>query len=343
MSVRSVDAVDSLGCRAWLERTAATARAQAEAPGWGAFEDRPSAIYLVASGALGLAADAAVTVLSTWTDVPVVRVSTHDAVRFAPRALVVGVSFAGDTPEVLDHLERAASRTDLRLAAVAARGPLLELVRTVSGRVVELNGDAPGPRWAVVECLVALLGLAPLDDVETSRGDLDAALLAFDAVLADESIGAEVSLLARRIDRTMVLAIGAGAIGAVLATRLAHQVEENAKTLAVAWHLPDLAYSGVSGFGQVGDLTRQVLSAVVLHSPLDAAADVARRALLEEIVDEQVAYRADCVLPGDAPLADLLHGVAVADLLSLALARHVGIDPGPVPAIAEMKAAASYS
>jgi hypothetical protein len=139
----------------------------------------------------------------------------------------------------------------------------------------------------------------------------------------------------------MVLALGSGDFGAVAAHRLASQIEENAKTFAVALSYPEIGYSTVAGFGQCGDVTRQVFTAVELCEHSESAADARRRAVVADVLDEQVATRLTLIGDGETPLEQFFDLVARIDQLSLALAHHVGIDPGPVPAIVEVKKAAA--
>ena len=340
----SVDAVDALGCRAYLEVTGQRLAHQRSTLRPLHLGEAPRAIYLVASGALGLAFDAVQAWLHPFTDVPVLRVATHDLVRFAPGGVVIAASFAGDTPEVLSHVARAIDGSAI-VAALQARGPLGDLVGGAGGVVVPLDAAAPGPRWAFLETVISTLLL--VSEVLTDDGraalqrELDLGVAAHEAALSDAALNRELSAIVRQIDRTMVLAIGAGAMGGVVARRLACQIEENAKTLAFPLRLPDLAYSTIAGFGQGGDITRQVFTVLSFHRPSDDRVDVRRRALLDDVLDEQVASRHDVVLSDGGALVELLHGAAIADLVSLGLAAQVGIDPGPVPAIVEMKAAAS--
>jgi glucose/mannose-6-phosphate isomerase len=341
VTVASVDAVDSLGCRIYLGATGQRLASQRSTVQPLHVTEVPRAIYLVASGALGLAFDAVQAWMNLHTSVPIIRVATHDAVAFVPDAVLVAASFAGDTPEVLSHATRAID-AGIPVAALQVRGPLGDLVTGAGGTVVVLDGAAPGPRWAFLEAVIsALLLLSGVLSDEARAAlerELDRGVEEFRAVFFSPALEDELGAIVRQIDRTMVLSIGAGTMGGVVARRLACQIEENAKTLAFPLRLPDLAYSTIAGFGQGGDITRQVFTVLSFHRPSDDPCDERRRALLDDVLDEQVSSRHDLELPVGGPLVELLHGVAISDLISLGLAAHVGIDPGPVPAIVEMKA-----
>ena len=71
--------------------------------------------------------------------------------------------------------------------------------------------------------------------------------------------------LARKIDRTIPLIYGGGALGAVAAMRWKCDVNENAKAPAFWAAHPELDHNEICGFGQHGDVTRQVFTLVELR------------------------------------------------------------------------------
>ena len=338
------EAVDSLGCKNYLKGLETLLDEALHSAPTLELGSRPSAIYLVGTGALGVGLDAVAAVLSPLLPVPIVRVASHGVVRFSPNSLVVGASFAGDTPETTEHLLRAFD-ANATVLLVAASGPLVELVTSRGGSLSSLDRTAPGPRWAMLQSVVVTLSaLAPLlsstEALELVR-NLQFALSGFANRMQREDAWQDAALIARRIDRTMVLAFGSGELASVAAHRLASQIEENAKTFATSFSYPELGYSTIAGFGQCGDLTRQVFTAVELCDRSEVAADARRRAVVADILDEQVATRITLIGEGETPIAQFFDLVAQGDQISLCLATHVGIDPGPVPTIVEVKQAAA--
>jgi glucose/mannose-6-phosphate isomerase len=144
--------------------------------------------------------------------------------------------------------------------------------------------------------------------------------------------------LARTIGRTWPLVYGAGPLGAVAALRWKNQVNENAKAPAFHHTLPEVCHNELCGWGQHGDVTRQVLTLVELRHGYEAT-DVPRR--FELMDDQMLEVVADiCVVEaeGDGPLAQLMDLVLIGDVTSLHLAADAGVDPGPIPALDAMKA-----
>jgi glucose/mannose-6-phosphate isomerase len=154
-----------------------------------------------------------------------------------------------------------------------------------------------------------------------------------DAVTA----GGGAAAIARTIDRTVPLVIGAGPLGAVAAWRWKTQVNENAKAPAFAAAVPELCHNEVAGWGQHGDMTRQVFTLVELRHDEEHPQELVRfeqvREMLAEVVHDVVEVRA----LGDGSLAQLFDLVLMGDVVSLHLAAQEGIDPGPVPATAGMR------
>ena len=105
---------------------------------------------------------------------------------------------------------------------------------------------------------------------------------------------------------------GGGPIGAVAAVRWKCQVNENAKAPAFANRLPELCHNEVAGWGQHGDVTRQVLTLVQLRHDFEHPQVGRRFELVDDLVDEVVGAIHDVQAEGDGPLAQLfdlvLHG-----------------------------------
>ncbi len=143
--------------------------------------------------------------------------------------------------------------------------------------------------------------------------------------------------LARRIGRTIPLVYGAGGLGAVAAMRWKCSINENAKAPAFWNQYPELDHNEICGWGQHGDVTRQVLTLVELRHGLEhpqlARRSVATRALVEEAVAQVIEVEAE----GEGRLAQLLDLIYLGDWASCYLALDNDVDPGPIDAIAQLK------
>jgi glucose/mannose-6-phosphate isomerase len=151
------------------------------------------------------------------------------------------------------------------------------------------------------------------------------------------SPGGPADEVARRIGRTFPLMHGSPGPAAVAAGRWKTQVNENVKVPAFASVQPELCHNEVAGWGQAGDITRQVLTLVTLRHEGEHA-EVSRRIelvahIMEEVVADVIEVRTDAT----DDLARFFDLAFFGDLVSLYMAGREGVDPGPVPVLAEIK------
>lgn len=298
-------------------------------------------ILVVGVGASGFVGDILSAVGDLFLPIPVVVARGDDAPSFVGRdTLAVVVSFSGETEETLQAAEEAQA-AGAQMLVVTGGGTLARQARTWGASVAPVPTGLPVSRAAVgamaVPVLVALerMGLFP-----GAHGWVAAAADQLrrraDELGSDRSPAAA---LARRLGRTLPIAYGAGAVGAAAATRWKAQVNANAKTPAFANALPEVGHNEVAGWGQHGDLTRQVFQLVLLRHDEEHPRQAQRFTALEAMLEEVVAAVHTVEAAGEGALAQLLDLVLYGDMVSLELAAQEGIDPGPVPALDDLRRA----
>lgn len=296
-------------------------------------------VVVLGMGGSGVAGDVLTAIAAPELRVPVVAVKGYECPAFVgPRTLCFAVSFSGGTEEVLEAAGSAAA-AGARMVALSSGGRLAELAGEWGAPWVPLPGDIPMPRAGIGA--VAIPPLVVLETMGMLRGVTDRVGAAVrqlrrrrDQLIADANPALD---LARRIGRTIPLVYGTGALGAVAATRWKNQVNENAKAPAFAHSHPELCHNEVCGWGQHGDVTRQVLTLVQLRHDHEHPQVARRVGLVEEVVDEVVASVQEVRAEGEGPLAQLLDLVLFGDFTSLHLAYEVDVDPGPIPVLDEIK------
>jgi glucose/mannose-6-phosphate isomerase len=327
--------IDSLGVRdavlATPEAVAAAAADVVDVPPFAGVHG----MVLVASGADALVAQAAQALVSPWSPVPVFVHTGHGLPDFVSDEWRCVFISSGATREAKSALHTAAEREAV-LTAIGA-GEIVDGVAEHGGAVVASADDVPAPRFGFAPMLVRTLRLLDgLSALATPLGGpglpetVDAAVAQLRARrdrLADPD--GEAARLARRIGRTMVLVYGAGPLGAVAVRRWKQQVNDNAKVPAFDAALPEALAHDLSGWGQHGDMTRQVFSLVELRHDHEHHDDVERFPAVEAMLDEVVHDRHVVRAEGEGPLAQLLDLVLVGDLVSWHLAQENEIDPGP--------------
>ncbi|HLM65695.1 MAG TPA: bifunctional phosphoglucose/phosphomannose isomerase [Acidimicrobiales bacterium] len=335
-----VDSLDMLGLtKAFPEQVETAAGVAAGIDGLPAHEDVDS-VLIMGMGGSGIAGDLVAAVSAPFSSVPIVVAKGYAPPNFvSPGTLVFAVSFSGDTEETLEAAQ-AAQAAGAHVVAVSSGGQLAELAQEWGTPHVPLPADIPMPRAGLGAMAIPMVGL--LEKVGHFPGAsawIDAAVAQLkirrEAVLAGDS----TAEIAKVIDRTVPLVIGAGPLGAVAAQRWKAQVNENAKAPAFWATLPELCHNEIAGWGQHGDMTRQVFTLVELRHDEEHPQEVRRFDLVRELFAEVVHDVVEVRAVGEGALAQALDLTLLGDFVSLELAAQEGIDPGPIPVLVDLKKA----
>jgi glucose/mannose-6-phosphate isomerase len=320
------------------EQVAAAARTAEDLPRLETSE-RVAQVVVLGMGGSGISGDVFEAVAGPTLRVPVSVVKSYCVPAFVgPSSLVFAVSFSGNTEETVEAARTALSR-GASVVAVTSGGELAKLADEWGAPVLSVPGSIPQPRAAVGAMTVPLLAL--VEDV----GLLPGARRWIEQTVTqlqrrrDQLIGSgsPAAALARRLGRTIPLIYGGTGVGAVAAFRWKADVNENAKAPAFSASHPELCHNEIAGWGQHGDVTRQLFTLVNLRHD-DEHRGIARRfGLIEDIVREVVAGIEEVRAEGDGRLAQLFDLIIFGDFVSLHLADQEGLDPGPVPVLSEIK------
>ena len=283
---------------------------------------------------------------SSSCPVPVVVAKGYDAPSFVdPTTLVVALSFSGNTEETLQAADEAQTSGARIVAVSRPDGQLAERALEWGAPHIPIPDGIPQPRAGLgalaIPPLVVLerLGLfAGADGVGPSRGR------------PAQAAARPARPPTRTRPPSWPAASGAACrsstarrrTGAVAATRWKTQVNENAKVPAFANAMPELCHNEICGWGQHGDLTRQVFQLVLLRHDDEHPQDTRRFELVAGVMDEVVGAIHTVQAEGDGALAQLLDLALFGDFVSLHLAAQEGLDPGPVPILDEIKAALAH-
>jgi glucose/mannose-6-phosphate isomerase len=257
-------------------------------------------------------------------------------------SLVFAISFSGNTEETIEAATEAAVQ-GARVVAVTGGGELEKLAVGWGAPVISVPDGIPKPRAGLgamaIPPLVVLeeVGLFPGASqwIDFAVGQLQRRR---DRLVRDDN---EAAAIARRIGRTIPIIFGGNSLGAAAAMRWKNQVNENAKCPAFWATQPELSHNEVQGWGQHGDITRQTMSLVNLRHDHEHPQVSRRFDLVTEWLREVVAGVEDVWAEGEGELAQLLDLVLIGDFVSLYMAAHEGIDPGPIPVLDDIKAALS--
>ena len=298
-------------------------------------------VVVLGMGGSGIAGDVLMAAAGPYLPLPVLVFRSYHVPAFVDEGtLVFAISFSGDTEETIEAVTAAALQ-GARVVAVTRGGELAHLAESWGAPVIPVPVDIPQPRAGLGA--LAIPPLVVLEDIGLFPGAtywIDAAVDQLrarrDELTRPENLAQQ---LARRIGRTMPIIHGGGGLGAVAAQRWKTDVNENAKCPAF-WNMqPELCHNEVSGWGQHGDITRQMFTLVNLRHDFEHPQVMHRFKLTADLLDEVVSSVEEVRAEGEGELAQLLDLILVGTVTSLHMAFQEGIDPGPIPAQEQIKSA----
>jgi glucose/mannose-6-phosphate isomerase len=265
-------------------------------------------VCMVGMGGSGIVGHLLAALLEDQLDVPLLVHQGYGLPRFVgPSTQVIAVSHSGNTEETLDAVAHAEAR-GAPVAVVTSGGKLGNRAEDQGWPRAVIPSNAP-PRHSLGWLLVPLLGVFGLAD------QLDDALAQND----------------------LAVAWGTQGVGAVVARRLAAQLNENAKFPAYAAALPEADHNAIAGHWLPQLTPRSAL--LLVRDPGAEHAQVARRVTPSlEVVGAHFAWCAQVVSTDGPPLARMAELIMHVDLISVYTALARGVDPTPIEAIDTLKA-----
>jgi glucose/mannose-6-phosphate isomerase len=301
-------------------------------------------VLFMGMGGSGIVGDVVQSMGSGSLPVPVSVLKYYRTPAFVgPRTLAFAISYSGGTEETVE-MARGALDAGARLMTVTCGGALGELGRERGALNLPCTPGIAMPRTALGAMLAPVLsvffrmGLMPEAHAILVKAQEQLARRREQCKPEVEGTQNPARELARKIGRTIPLMHGAGGLGAVAAMRWKQSVNENAKAPAFWNFYPELDHNEICAWGQHGDMTRQVLTLVSLRHGMEHARLEQRVSITNEMIREAFVQVLDVRADGEGRLAQLLDLIYLGDWMSVYLALENDVDPGPIDAIAQLKA-----
>jgi glucose/mannose-6-phosphate isomerase len=244
-------------------------------------------------------------------------------------------SYSGGTEETLACFA-AARELGVRRIVASTGGDLVEAARAEGDPVIGLPGLLPAPRTGVAYMLVCATEVARLAGIAPGLGrEIEGAATFLER--QTDALRERAGEIAARLGGAVPVVYGADLTAAV-ARRWKTQVNENAKLPAFFAELPEADHNEICGWGGgPGD-------GAGFHAVLLEDADQHRRVrrrfeLTAAAIEASGAEAVRLETEGETRAERLLWGVMLGDLVSLELAERRGVDPLPIAAIDDLKAA----
>ncbi|MCY3924800.1 MAG: bifunctional phosphoglucose/phosphomannose isomerase [bacterium] len=303
--------------------------------------DAVTSVLVLGMGGSGLVGDFLAVTAGPFMSLPVVVVKNYVPPSYVDRrTLVLAVSFSGETEETLSAAGIAAERGG-QMVAVCTGGRLRRLAESWGAPVLAVDPAIPMPRAGFAAMAAPVLVL--LEDLGFFPGASEWLARAAEQLRRRRSQLSEdpnpAARLAREIAGTVPVVYGPGGIGEVAARRWKTQFNENAKTPAFSAALPEMTHNEIAGWGSFDELTVPSFSAVQLRHDFEPPQVTATFDFLDEHLSDAVREVYEVRAGGEGPIAQIMDLMLFGDYVSLHLAALRGMDPGPIPAITELKAA----
>lgn len=259
-----------------------------------------------------------------------------------PGTLVVASSYSGQTEETLAAVALA-RRQGCTLATLTSGGRLAELARAEGWPLIVLPGGQP-PRTALGYSFAALLHLLHRLGL---AADPAPALTEAAAHLRGETFAAIDGLPAGKAQTAGLAAKLAGRFTVIYTSspeahaaghRLKGQLNENAKAPASVAEFPELTHNDIVGW-DLNDVRREGFALVVLRGADESARARMRVDATLDLLRAQFASVTQIQGQGPGPVARVLGLIQAADLVSVGVATHCGVDPVPIDRIDALKRA----
>ena len=246
------------------------------------------------------------------------------------KRLVIACSYSGNTEEPIDALE-AAKQRQLPVAIISTGGILAEKARQYGAPFIQLPEVGLQPRSATGYMFVALLKL--MGD-EKDLAEAHAFAKKFkpdDQRITGKKIAASL--------RKHIPVIYASARNSALANNWKIKFNENAKLPSYSQTFPELNHNEMNGFEsaeKVKPLSKKI-AFVILKDTEDHPRVQKRMAITEAMYKDRGFVVASVALSGQTRLERIFSCTAMADWVSVYLAKYYHIDPEPVALVEEFK------
>lgn len=299
---------------------------------------RPRLIVVAGMGGSASGGDMVAACAAETLDVPILVHRGYGLPAAAVRdALVVAVSYSGDTVEVLSAADVALARR-VPLVAITAGGALGALADARGLPRVALPSGLM-PRMALGYLVFPLLAvLAGCGAPVAGAGEVDEALEVL-AAQADELAPARA--LEKNAAKRIALNIGdrlpavyGGPLTATAAYRWKTDFEENAKVLAVAGAVPEMNHNEIEVWRGPAAANRHI---VLLREEGESPQIARRFELIRDLATPAAGGVSETWARGTGRLARILSLAYTSLWVSFYLAMLHGIDPWPVPMLEEVK------
>lgn len=321
-------------------------------------ESRPRTIVVTGMGGSGVAGEVLSVVCGFGSTTQVVTLHDYRLPGWVSAAdLVIAVSCSGATEETLYTAKEAVNRRCPMVGVGSAGSPLALLAKRAQAPFIPVR-PAGMPRSTLWGLSVPLIVIANrLGVVEIPENELEAAAVELERVSHlcrpdSDSFVNPAKTLALELAGKLPMIWGSSPLAGLAATRFATQLNENAKYPAVPGVLPEANHNQVVVFDgpfagwpagnevvvDYEDLLPTVpLHLVILRDSQEHPQVTRRRVVSVELAEQRGIGVTQLAAVGETALQRLASLIQLIDYATVYLGIAIGVDPGPIGVIGELK------
>ena len=301
----------------------------------GQVTDRP--VVLLGMG--GSAMAATVAGLATTGSAPIIVHRSYGLPGWAEEAaaVVVAVSYSGNTEEVLSGVDAALS-AHLDVSIVASGGRLAEIASERSIPIVPVPAGLQPRAGVGYQTAAVARVLEAFGSIADAIGQLAEAADVVDGLLGNGDGPAieQGATVAKGLENRTTIIYGGHGVGSTAAYRWKTQLNENAKSWAFAELLPEAHHNAIAGY-LLPAVVRDAAFVVLLRPATLHPRLVARYQATMELLEQEGIGHMLVGGQGEGSLSQIMTAVLLGDYASYYLALLNGVDPSPVEAINRMR------
>lgn len=255
----------------------------------------------------------------------------------ARNAMVVAVSYSGNTEEVLSGVQ-IAIEAGLPVVAVSSGGRLADIAAASPAPHIEVPGGMQ-PRAALGSLAsAALWALQAAGATDAAGASIEEAADVVEAVLgggngAGFTLGADI---AEALEARIPLIVGPAGPASLAARRWVTQINENAKRLAMAVELPEANHNAMEAWA-AGTNQPGPFGFVALHDRGFDRRTERRLELSIGMLAGVLTMTGEAIAAGTGPLARFMSLAVIGDVASVVMAERAGVEATPVESLENFK------
>jgi len=292
-----------------------------------------NSILITGMGGSGIAGALAAELYSSSSEILILTHNDYGLPGWvSENTLIIAVSFSGDTEETIDTVKTAIEKK-LKVVCLSSGGKLEELSQIHGFPLIKIDYQS-SPRAAIGHLYGSLLTLlTKLNAINLTERLYLEAIAELKKTIDTKSFPPKAEELAVQLNNKVPLILAHSPLVTV-AQRYRTQLNENSKTFAATFPLPEASHNTIVGLDYA---IPEKLVVIFLESSYGFSRNVARKKIFQKLFEQKEIPFIPLSVKSSNALVEQLLLIHFGDLLSYYLSGVNGVDPTPIESINFLK------